>query len=39
MFDTNGDAIVKFGADIVMRIKPTGLIMTKDDVEVFSVSV
>jgi hypothetical protein len=37
--DSNGDAIIKFGAAIVVRIKPTGLILTKDDVEVFSISV
>jgi hypothetical protein len=39
VFDTNGDAVVKFGASIVVRIKPSGLILTKDDLEVFSVSV
>lgn len=39
MFDVNGDAIVKFSATIAVRIKPTGLILTKDDIEVFSVSV
>jgi hypothetical protein len=39
VFDTNGDAVVKFGANIVIRIKPTGLILTKDDIEIFSVSV
>ena len=37
--DGNGDAIIKFGANIMVRIKPSGLILTKDDVEVFSVSV
>jgi hypothetical protein len=37
--DANGDAIVKFAANIVVRIKSTGLILTKDDIEVFSVSV
>jgi hypothetical protein len=37
--DTNGDAIVRFGTSIVIRVNSTGLIMTKDDVEVFSVSV
>ena len=37
--DVNGDAIIKFGASIVVRIKPAGLILTKDDIEVFSVSV
>ena len=37
--DANGDAIIKFGATIVVRIKPTGLVLTKDDVEIFSVSV
>lgn len=39
IFDTNGDAVIKFGATIMVRIKPTGLILTKDDIEVFSVSV
>jgi hypothetical protein len=39
IFDTNGDAILKFGANIMVRIKTTGLILTKDDIEVFSVSV
>jgi hypothetical protein len=39
VFDTNGDAVCKFGSSIVIRIKPSGLIMTKDDVEVFSVAV
>lgn len=39
VFDTNGDAVCKFGASIVVRIKSSGLILTKDDVEVFSVSV
>jgi hypothetical protein len=37
--DVNGDAILKFGANIVVRIKSTGLILTKDDIEVFSISV
>lgn len=37
--DTNGDAVVKFGSNIMVRIKPSGLIMTKDDIEIFSVSV
>lgn len=35
----NGDVILKFGATTVIRIKSTGLILTKDDIEVFSVSV
>jgi hypothetical protein len=35
----NGDAILKFGSSTVVRIKASGLILTKDDVEVFSVSV
>jgi hypothetical protein len=39
VFDTNGDCVCKFGANIVIRIKPTGLILTKDDIEVFSVTV
>lgn len=34
-----GDVILKFGATTVVRIKSTGLILTKDDIEVFSVSV
>jgi hypothetical protein len=37
--DDNGDAIIKFGTDIVVRIKPTGLVLLKDDIELFSVSV
>jgi hypothetical protein len=39
IFDVNGDAVVKIGTSIVVRIKPSGLILTKDDIEVFSVSV
>jgi hypothetical protein len=39
ILDANGDAVVKFGATIVVRIKPSGLILTKDDIEIFSVSV
>lgn len=39
VFDTNGDAVVKFGSNIVIRIKNTGLILTKDDIEVFSTTV
>lgn len=35
----SGDAILTFGASIVVRIKASGLILTKDDVEVFSTSV
>lgn len=38
-YDVNGDAVIKFASTIMVRIKPTGLILTKDDVEVFSVSV
>ena len=38
-YDVNGDAIIKFAGAVMVRIKPTGLILTKDDVEVFSVSV
>ena len=34
-----GDVILKFAANIVIRIKSTGLILTKDDIEVFSTSV
>ena len=37
--DTNGDVILKFAGNTVIRIKPTGLIMTKDDIEIFSVTV
>lgn len=38
-YDVNGDAVLKFGSTIVIRIKSTGLILTKDDIEVFSTSV
>lgn len=34
-----GDAILKFGSDIVVRIKASGLILTENDIEVFSTSV
>ena len=34
-----GDVILKIGGVTVVRIKPSGLILTKDDIEVFSVSV
>jgi hypothetical protein len=34
-----GDVILKYGANTVIRIKSTGLILTEDDIEVFSVSV
>ena len=37
--DGNGDAILKIAGVIVVRIKPSGLILTKDDLEVFSTSV
>lgn len=38
--DVNGDAILKFGGvNIMVRVKPTGLILTKDDIEIFSTSV
>jgi hypothetical protein len=38
-YDVNGDAVIKFSGNIMVRVKPTGLVLTKDDVEVFSVSV
>lgn len=34
-----GDVILKYGANTVIRIKSTGLILTENDIEVFSVSV
>src|SRR4051812_13473355 len=37
--DVNGDVILKFSATTMVRIKPNGLILTKDDIEVFSASV
>jgi hypothetical protein len=34
-----GDILLKFGGTTMIRIKPSGLILTKDDIEVFSTSV
>jgi hypothetical protein len=38
-YDVNGDAIFSSAGNVKVRIKPTGLILTKDDIEIFSVSV
>jgi hypothetical protein len=38
-YDSNGDVILTVSGSVKVRIKPSGLIMTKDDIEIFSVSV
>jgi hypothetical protein len=35
----NNEVVLRFGANTVIRIKASGLIMTEDDIEVFSTSV